>query len=150
MSHVILQYKEKKSFLMASGAPREGFLGAVRIFTLIDTGNSKSVKALSFVIRGTSYGSYFGYSIAACDVNNDASNDLIIGAPFYSTKQTPNIGAIYVYRAKDRVVIILANFNINKIFLFFLPVKNVTNIFRLMKSKCLLLCHLSKYIFNLI
>ena len=105
MSHVILNNKEKKQFTMASGAPREGLNGTVRILTLTDNGSHKNVK-MGYVIKGESRGSYFGYSLASCDVNNDGSNDILIGAPFYSTKNSPNLGAIYVYRAKDRSAVI--------------------------------------------
>ena len=93
----MIQKENRKSMVMASGAPREGFTGTVRIFTLTDNGVFKSVK-IGHVIQGLHRGSYFGYSLASCDVNADRSNDLIIGAPFYSTKQSPNVGAVYVYR----------------------------------------------------
>jgi len=32
------------------------------------------------------YGSYFGASLCAVDVNNDQLDDLLVGAPFYSER----------------------------------------------------------------
>ncbi|EDO48984.1 predicted protein [Nematostella vectensis] len=42
-------------------------------------------------------GSGFGFSVAGVDVNGDGWTDVVIGAPFYSTKNSPNEGRVFVY-----------------------------------------------------
>jgi hypothetical protein len=100
MSHVIIRryLNNPKLNLVVSGAPREQLYGMARFMTIMfDVSFGQVTKLLNFTIKGTHRGSYFGFSMAACDLNGDRADDLIIGAPFYSKKQEPNIGAVYVY-----------------------------------------------------
>nr|WEL12720.1 integrin alpha 5 [Halisarca dujardinii] len=49
-------------------------------------------------IRGTKIGSYFGYTLAAVDFNNDGFDDVLVGAPLYfKASGLPEIGAVYIY-----------------------------------------------------
>lgn len=60
---------------LAVSAPRRDYFGEVRIY-----GEHLLVKKLS----GEQLGAYFGYSLAAADVNGDGLQDLIVTAPFHS------------------------------------------------------------------
>jgi hypothetical protein len=100
MSHVIIRryLNNPKLSLVVSGAPREQLYGMARFMTIMfDVSFGQVTKLLNLTIKGTHRGSYFGFAMAACDLNGDRADDLIIGAPFYSKKQEPNIGAVYVY-----------------------------------------------------
>ena len=100
MSHVLIRHymNKEKVNLIAAGAPRENLYGLVRFFTIsFDVSFGQVTKHLNTTLRGTHKGSYFGFSIAACDLNGDKVDDLIVGAPYYSKKFEPNIGAVYVY-----------------------------------------------------
>ena len=101
MSHVILtRYMNKEKVnLVAAGAPRDSLYGVVRLFTIMfDVSFGQVTKLLSLTLSGGKHvGSYFGFSIAACDLNGDKFDDLIVGAPFYTRKHEPNSGAIYIY-----------------------------------------------------
>ena len=114
MSHVIIRryLNNPKLSLIVSGAPREQLYGMARFMTIMfDVSFGQVTKLLNFTIKGEHKGAYFGYSMTACDLNGDRADDLIIGAPYYSKKQEPNIGAIYIYmNGKFRV-------NVQKIFL---------------------------------
>lgn len=101
MSHTLIQRylnKEKES-LIAAGAPRDDLFGVVRFFTITYDAQfgGPVTRRLPQVLKGVQQGSYFGFSIASCDVNGDKMPDLIVGAPYFSRKHEPNSGAIYVY-----------------------------------------------------
>ncbi|XP_065213980.1 integrin alpha-PS2 isoform X2 [Planococcus citri] len=76
----------------AVGVPRaDRLLGKVRIFTW----NMINFKNLT----GEQFAAYFGYSICTADVDGDGAEDLIVGAPMYSTFQSNDYetGRVYVY-----------------------------------------------------
>ena len=57
-------------------------------------------------IDGIQIGEYFGASLLSVNLNNDQFSDLIIGAPFYSSKESGDCGRVYIY---------LSNGNVNSI-----------------------------------
>lgn len=83
---------------MVAGAPREteDRKGAVYFFTQ-ETPTSNSLR-VQMKKEGEQMGSYFGAAVLALDLNNDSYSDLIVGAPFYSIKETTgDEGKAYVY-----------------------------------------------------
>ncbi|XP_071492664.1 integrin alpha-5-like, partial [Diadema antillarum] len=55
-----------------------------------------------YVLYGYQHGAGFGHSLLSADLNNDGSDDVIIGAPMHSAFETPirdgwEVGRIYVY-----------------------------------------------------
>ena len=62
-------------------------------------------------------GSYFGSVICAADVNGDKLDDVIIGAPLYSTNTTEE-GRVYVYLNKGSVSDRFVSKMINSMILF--------------------------------
>ena len=48
-------------------------------------------------VEGTQMGEGFGSAVAACDINRDGRDDIIVGAPtFASRRQNLNTGKVYV------------------------------------------------------
>ncbi|XP_037511504.1 integrin alpha-9 [Rhipicephalus sanguineus] len=83
---------------MVAGAPREteDRKGAVYFFTQ-ETASSNSLR-VQMKKEGEQMGSYFGAAVLGIDLNNDNYSDLIVGAPFYSLKETTgDEGKAYVY-----------------------------------------------------
>lgn len=100
MSHVLIKkYRSNPRIaLIASGAPRENLHGLVRLFTItFDSSFGPVTKLLSIKLNGQQKGSYFGFSTCSCDVNGDGLDDLIVGAPYFSKKNEPDSGSVYVY-----------------------------------------------------
>ncbi|XP_023348645.1 integrin alpha-PS4, partial [Eurytemora carolleeae] len=49
-------------------------------------------------LQGNTGGEGFGFTAAACDINGDGKDDLLIGAPFYTANnKNYDTGAVYVY-----------------------------------------------------
>ncbi|CAL8087232.1 unnamed protein product [Orchesella dallaii] len=79
----------------AGGAPRASQLsGKVLVFTINEMEHGRSDGTLELLAepiegadtsKGNHYGSYFGSSLLALNVNGDDFDDLIVGAPFYGT-----------------------------------------------------------------
>ncbi|XP_045772971.1 integrin alpha-PS1 isoform X1 [Maniola jurtina] len=87
----------------AAGAPRAHGTGQVVLFSkrVIDDWTRTDVDILNFtlVLGGEQFGSSFGYEVAAADVNGDGLPDLLVGAPFYFSKDIG--GAVYLYLNKN-------------------------------------------------
>ena len=54
------------------------------------------------------FGSYFGYSVVVQDLDKNGFDDIIVGAPFYSSFGTDNMyetGRVYIYYQNSKVSI---------------------------------------------
>ena len=72
-------------------APRANLLrGHVHVISM----NAPNDSRYSFV--GEQIGSYFGHSISVADFNGDGLDDLLIGAPLFSTKRHFELGRVYI------------------------------------------------------
>nr|XP_046240798.1 integrin alpha-5-like isoform X2 [Scatophagus argus] len=87
-----------------SGDDEEDFITGVPkglmlygVVSILDGRNLKSLLNLT----GEQMGSYFGYAVAATDINNDGLDDVVVGAPLFM-RRGPNgrleeLGKVYVY-----------------------------------------------------
>eukprot|EP00105_Crassostrea_gigas_P029901 XP_011452014.1 PREDICTED: integrin alpha-8-like isoform X1 [Crassostrea gigas] len=74
------------------GIPRaEGLMGMVQIYNQ----NLQPIKN----ITGKQIGAYFGYAVAVEDLNGDQLDDIIVGAPMHSDKDSSSYdtGRVYIY-----------------------------------------------------
>ncbi|KAE8297986.1 Integrin alpha-5 Fibronectin receptor subunit alpha Integrin alpha-F [Larimichthys crocea] len=87
-----------------SGDDEEDFITGVPkglmlygVVSILDGRNLKSLLNLT----GEQMGSYFGYAVAATDINNDGLDDLVVGAPMFmrrgSNGRLEELGKVYVY-----------------------------------------------------
>lgn len=62
--------------------------------------NFYNIINLGVQIRGTQLAEYFGYSMAAADLNGDGYDEIIVGAPIYSDSERDlqEIGRVYIFR----------------------------------------------------
>jgi hypothetical protein len=97
-SNALIANKGQNWYIVAASAPRENFYGTVRLFKIhsSQTGG-ENMNEITPLLKGPTRGAYFGYSIAAVDVNGDGLKDLIVGAPYYSEKFEPDKGVVYIY-----------------------------------------------------
>ncbi|KAM3965312.1 LOW QUALITY PROTEIN: multiple edematous wings [Aphomia sociella] len=86
-------------FSYAAGAPRSHGTGQVVIFSKRQIQNwtltNVNFLGLNLIIDGEQFGSSFGYEVSAADVNGDGIPDLLVGAPFYFSRDAG--GAVYLY-----------------------------------------------------
>uniref|UniRef100_A0A8C9S7A2 Integrin subunit alpha 5 n=1 Tax=Scleropages formosus TaxID=113540 RepID=A0A8C9S7A2_SCLFO len=54
-------------------------------------------------------GSYFGYAVAVCDINNDGLDDLLVGAPMFMVRgsggRLEEVGRVYIYLQRGPLVL---------------------------------------------
>ncbi|XP_014367387.2 integrin alpha-PS1 isoform X1 [Papilio machaon] len=83
----------------AAGAPRARGTGQVVIFSkrvIKDWGRTDiDILEYNLTLNGEQFGSSFGYEVASADVNGDGLPDLLVGAPFYFSRDSG--GAVYLY-----------------------------------------------------
>ncbi|XP_075237654.1 multiple edematous wings [Lycorma delicatula] len=82
----------------AAGAPRANGTGQVVLFS--KSKKMSSTMEVKLIINGEQFASSFGYEVATADVNGDKLPDLLVGAPFYFSRDTG--GALYVFLNKNR------------------------------------------------
>lgn len=99
---------DKKIRFYAAGAPRSlESLGKVIIFDF-PSKNKKSL-SISLTLKGDQIGEYFGASLAACDINGDGRDDLVVGAPQWAADVDE--GRVYVFISEGSVSIVAAYIN---------------------------------------
>ncbi|XP_022601124.1 integrin alpha-5-like isoform X1 [Seriola dumerili] len=87
-----------------SGDDEEDFITGVpkglMLYGLVSILNGRDLKSL-LNLTGEQMGSYFGYAVAATDINNDGLDDLVVGAPMFmrrgSNGRLEELGKVYVY-----------------------------------------------------
>ncbi|KAJ8926007.1 hypothetical protein NQ315_009862, partial [Exocentrus adspersus] len=84
-------YGRNKLYYAASSPTFDVYKGEVEVFEFQDTALKQKT-----AVFGNQFGEYFGASTASGDINGDAYDDLIVGAPFHAEK-TFNEGAVYVF-----------------------------------------------------
>ena len=62
-------------------------------------------------------GEYYGFSLVTVDLTGDGYDELLVGAPMYSTSTNPEVGRVYVYR--NTGVSLIYEFNREFISIFF-------------------------------
>ncbi|XP_061147801.1 integrin alpha-5-like isoform X1 [Syngnathus typhle] len=90
-----------------SGDAEEDFITGVpkglMLYGLVSIFNGSDLKSL-LNVTGEQMGSYFGYAVAATDINNDGLDDLVVGAPMFmrrgSNGRLEELGKVYVYLQK--------------------------------------------------
>lgn len=73
--------------------------GSVIIFTFPETNNA--IINIKKFLKGEQSGEYFGAALTSCNLNGDAEDELIVGAPLWS--KDIDEGRIYVYTALSNV-----------------------------------------------
>ncbi|KAM4625575.1 integrin alpha-5-like isoform 2-T2 [Polymixia lowei] len=87
-----------------SGDDAEDFITGVpkglMLYGLVSILNGRDLKSV-LNLTGEQMGSYFGYAVAAADINNDGLDDLLVGAPMLmrrgSDGRLEELGGVYVY-----------------------------------------------------
>ncbi|XP_057702075.1 integrin alpha-5-like isoform X1 [Corythoichthys intestinalis] len=90
-----------------SGDDEEDFITGVpkglMLYGLVSIFNARDLKSM-LNVTGEQMGSYFGYAVAATDINNDGLDDLIVGAPMFmfrgSNGRLEELGKVYIYLQK--------------------------------------------------
>ncbi|KAM6948055.1 integrin alpha-5-like [Lycodopsis pacificus] len=87
-----------------SGDDDEDFVTGVpkglMLYGVVSILNGRDLKSL-LNLTGEQMGSYFGYAVAATDINNDGLDDLVVGAPMFMRRgvngRLEELGKVYVY-----------------------------------------------------
>ena len=85
---------------MVIAAPQnDNYLGAVYVCKdCFDSNNRQD----HITVSGLQMGEGFGEATAACDIDNDGFDDLIVGAPTYSeNRRNVNVGRVHVFQNVD-------------------------------------------------
>lgn len=81
----------------AAGAPRASGSGQVVLFTKLRP--TVTIMDVLLILNGEQFASSFGYEVATADINGDKLPDLLVGAPFYFSRDTG--GAVYIFMNQD-------------------------------------------------
>ncbi|XP_053296656.1 integrin alpha-5 isoform X1 [Pleuronectes platessa] len=95
-----------------SGDDEEDFITGVpkglMLYGLVSILNGSNLKSM-INLTGEQMGSYFGYAVAATDINNDGLDDLVVGAPMFMRRGTngrlEELGKVYVYLQKGPLLL---------------------------------------------
>jgi len=98
MSVTAGQFLSDDQMVYAAGAPRSNGTGQVVLYAKKPSATNVMMNVLQ-IINGEQFASSFGYEVATADVNGDKLPDLLVGAPFYFTRE--NGGAVYIYMNVD-------------------------------------------------
>jgi hypothetical protein len=79
--------------LVSSLPKSNNYKGSVRVFDISNV--STEVEAEMF---GMQMGEYFGWSVATADLNGDGFDEIIVGAPLFSTRDKIEKGRIFIYK----------------------------------------------------
>ncbi|XP_048858451.1 integrin alpha-5-like isoform X2 [Brienomyrus brachyistius] len=87
-----------------SGDMEEDFVAGVpkgiMLYGLVSILNGTNMKSV-LNITGEQMGSYFGYAVAATDINSDGLDDLLVGAPMFMVRgsdgRLEEVGRVYLY-----------------------------------------------------
>ncbi|XP_070694235.1 integrin alpha-5-like [Pempheris klunzingeri] len=87
-----------------TGDDEEDFITGVpkglMLYGVVSILNGSDLKSL-LNVTGEQMGSYFGYAVAATDINNDGLDDLVVGAPTFMRRgsggRLEELGKVYVY-----------------------------------------------------
>ena len=76
-----------------SGMPRYDFLkGGFAIFR-----NESDMFSERIIIPGQYFGAYFAHAIAACDIDGDGLDEIIVGLPTFSTPLASEVGLVQIF-----------------------------------------------------
>lgn len=102
-----------------SGDDEEDYITGVpkglMLYGLVSILNGSNLQSL-VNLTGEQMGSYFGYAVAATDINNDGLDDLVVGAPMFM-RRGPNgrleeLGKVYVYLQRGPLQLELSQCNL--------------------------------------
>ncbi|KAK4884517.1 hypothetical protein RN001_000788 [Aquatica leii] len=86
---------KKDQILYVSGAPRSrNLVGQILVYEFADY--SEQPLNVKDSRQGYQYGEYFGAALSAGDINEDGYDDLIVGAPFYTSGKY-NEGRVFLF-----------------------------------------------------
>ncbi|XP_033762207.1 integrin alpha-9-like [Pecten maximus] len=85
-------YLSRRSKNIALGAPRANNTGKVFIFDLSNPRNSPQL-----TITGSQMGSYFGSALCTMKFSSDGWDDILVGAPWYSSTGDRQGGRVFIY-----------------------------------------------------
>ncbi|RUS69964.1 hypothetical protein EGW08_022272 [Elysia chlorotica] len=97
------QFCDNSEICFAASSPNLNRIGAVQIFKKVNKEGSDDLERIQF-IQGSQAWAYFGYSLAACDVNNDGWDELLVGTPHFTDVDNANgqdQGRVFVYSRTD-------------------------------------------------
>ncbi|MCJ8733738.1 hypothetical protein PDJAM_G00227020 [Pangasius djambal] len=89
---------KKEEQVIVAGAPRSNLSGEV-LFLKPEAVEDQGSLHVAHILQGPGLASSFGYSLAVIDLNADGWDDLVVGAPQYSSTdmEAGPGGAVYVY-----------------------------------------------------